>query len=189
MKKNKTTWAHIQMLSIVTVFMAPLVFGAWMYYGGYFDSEKQEKSAYALNPVNLYDVLSKMSISKQVEKFWALVYSNRSRCLEDCQNDLKILKESHEIIVRKIDNVIQVFLHGESLPDKVFLDNEHKELIVVQDYVFSDLLEKKIPTTMNMSGYFLIDPQGKLVMYFEPKTDPKNIVQGLESLLEKSHIN
>ena len=189
MNKSKTTWAHMQMLLIVSVFLGPLVFGTWMYYGGYFNPQIQKKSAYFFNSVDIHDELPKAKIFNQVERYWTLIYSNRSRCLEDCRNDLRIIKKSHEILVQKIGNVTQVFLHGESLPDKVFLENEHKELIVLQDYNFSDLIEKKIPTTMNMGGYFIMDHQGNLVMYFESKTDPKDIAQGLESLLEKSHIN
>ena len=189
MNKSKSTWAHIQILLIVSVFLGPLVFGTWMYYGGYLNPQIQKEQAYYFNSVDIEDELPNAKILKKVERNWALIYSNRSTCLENCRNDLKIIKKSHEILVQKIGNVRQVFLHGESPPDKVFLKNEHKELIVIQDYNLSDLLEKKTPTTMNMGGYFLMDPEGNLVMYFESKTDPKDIAKSLENLPEKTHIN
>ncbi|MAD91642.1 MAG: hypothetical protein CMQ54_02805 [Gammaproteobacteria bacterium] len=189
MNEKKTTWVHLQILLIVSVFFAPLAVATWMYYGGYFDSPIQKTSSSILKPIKISDELPNVKILSQDREYWALIYSNRSECFEVCRNDLNILNQSHKILDKKINNIIQVFLHGESLPDRVSLSSEHKKLIIMNDYAFSSLLEKKTPKEMLKGGYFLMDPPGNLVMYFESKTNPSDIAEDIRNLLKKSHVS
>jgi hypothetical protein len=189
MNEKKTTWVHIQILLIVSVFFAPLAVAIWMYYGGYFDLPLQKTSSSILEPIKISDELPYAKILSQDGKDWALIYSNRSKCFEVCRNDLNILNQSHKILDKKINNIIQVFLHGESLPDKVLLNSEHKKLIIMKDYAFSSLLEKKTPKKMSKGGYFLMDPPGNLIMYFESKKNPSDIAEDIRNFLNESHIS
>jgi hypothetical protein len=84
--------------------------------------------------------------------------------------------------------LVQVFLHGESLPDTVFLADEHIGLITMRDFALSALLGDKKPAALSVGGYFLMDPLGNLVMYFEPEIDPSDMVEDIQRLLKLSRI-
>jgi len=89
---------------------------------------------------------------------------------------------------KEMDRLNRVFLHGESPPDTVFLAAEHAGLINLRDSGFSELLDNKKPATLAAGGYFLVDPLGNLVMYFEPQTDPADMVDDIKHLLKFSRI-
>jgi len=89
---------------------------------------------------------------------------------------------------KEMDRVRRVFLHGDSLPDTVFLTEEHPGLITIEDSSLSGLLNNKRPAELPAGGYFLIDPLGNLVMYFQPDLDPAKMVDDIKHLLRLSRI-
>ena len=84
--------------------------------------------------------------------------------------------------------VQRVFLHGASLPDTVFLADEHPGLITIIDSELDALLENKRPEELPAGGYYLIDPLGNIVMYFRPDLDPADMVDDIKHLLRLSRI-
>ena len=52
----------------------------------------------------------------------------------------------------------------------------------------SDLLFSKKPADLEAGGYYLVDPLGNLVMYFEPDIEPSAMVEDIKHLLELSRI-
>ena len=42
--------------------------------------------------------------------------------------------------------------------------------------------------TLDTGGYYLVDPLGNLVMYFQPDIDPQAMVEDIKHLLELSRI-
>ena len=87
-----------------------------------------------------------------------------------------------------MDRLKRVFLHGESLPDTVFLADEHAGLIIMRDDSLSALLNNKKPAALPDGGYFLMDPLGNLIMYFQPEIDPSDMVEDIKRLLKHSRI-
>ena len=89
---------------------------------------------------------------------------------------------------KDMGRLLRVFLHGDSSPDTVFVANEHAGLISLTDEPLSELLNKNKPAALSAGGYFLIDPLGNLVMYFQPEIDPREMVEDIERLLKFSRI-
>ena len=56
---------------------------------------------------------------------------------------------------REMDRLQRVFLHGETLPDTVFLDDEHAGLISMQDSELMTLLNNKKPASASGSTRIL----------------------------------
>jgi hypothetical protein len=79
-------------------------------------------------------------------------------------------------------------LHGDTPPDTVFLDAEHADLVAVQDDGLYSLLDDKRPNRLEAGGFYLVDPLGNLVMYFEPDIDPYDMVDDVKHLLRLSRI-
>ena len=187
--KKKTTWAHVQMLLIASVFFGPFVIATWMYYGGHLQPDGQVNHGALLEPiVNIADKLPDAEIIESGGGFWVLLYLNESECLEDCRTALHTIRQSHKMIDKEMGRLVQVFLHGESLPDTVFLADEHAGLITMRDFALSALLGNNKPAALSVGGYFLLDPLSNLIMYFEPEIDPSDMAEDIKHLLKLSRI-
>jgi hypothetical protein len=79
-------------------------------------------------------------------------------------------------------------LHGDSPPDKVFLQERHQGLITIRDIGLFQLLRESSPGDTRPGGIYLVDPLGNLVMYFPPDLDPRDMVDDIKHLLEFSRI-
>jgi hypothetical protein len=187
--EKKTTWARVQMLLIASVFFGPLAIATWMYYGGYLQPDGRTNHGALLKPfINIADEFPDAEIVESGDGFWMLIYPNTSECREDCRTALYTIRQSRKMLGKEMDRLVRVFLHGESLPDTVFLADEHAGLITMKDFDLSALLDNKKPAALSVGGYFLMDPLGNLVMYFEPEIDPSDMVEDIKRLLKLSRI-
>jgi len=190
MTKRKDPAGRVQLFLISLVFFGPLILAAWLYFSGTgFQPQGRTNHGQLLQPlVNIGEALPEASVHEHNEGRWLLVYSNSGDCAADCEFALLTLRQSRLMLGREMDRLGRVFLHGDTLPDTVFLANEHTGLITLQDNNFSELLENKKPPELAAGGYFLIDPLGNLVMYFRPDIDPSDMVDDIDHLLELSRI-
>ncbi len=190
MTKRKDPAGRVQLFLISLVFFGPLILAAWLYFSGEgFRPEGKTNHGQLLEPlINISEALPDASINQHIGDHWLLVYSNLGICDEACEYSLLTLRQSRLMLGKEMDRVQRVFLHGESLPDTVWLADQHAGLISQSDSSLSGLLEEQRPAELAAGGYFLIDPLGNLVMYFRPDLDPKEMVEDIERLLELSRI-
>jgi len=190
MTKQKGPAGRFQLFLISLAFFGPLILATWLYFnGGGFRPEGRTNHGELLEPmVNIGEALPGASIHDHNDGHWLLVHSNGGPCDEACEYALFTLRQSRLMLGQEMDRLLRVFLHGESLPDTVFLADQHAGLITLRDGNFSGLLEKQRPAELMAGGYFLIDPLGNLVMYFKPDIDPSEMVEDIERLLKLSRI-
>lgn len=181
---------RIRLLLMALVFFGPLVVAVWMYYGGQFAAPKGRSNHGALlEPiVSLPEMLPESTLYAGSEGFWVLLYLNPGECAAECRQALYTGRQARKMLGRDMQRLRQVFLHGESTPDTVFLAREHQGLITIEDASLLGLLEKKRPATLSPGGYYLVDPLGNLVMYFRPDIDPGRMVDDVQRLLRLSRI-
>jgi len=189
MTEKKTTWARIQMLLIASVFFGPLAVATWMYYTGAFIPEGHTNNGALLEPiVSIAEALPHAAIIEQGDGVWILIYADDKVCAEACENALYTIRQTRKMLGKEMDRVIRVFLHGDTSPDTVFLAEEHTGLIAMRDSELSSLLYNKKPVALEAGGYYLMDPLGNLVMYFQPDIDPRDMVEDIKHLLKFSRI-
>ena len=190
MTKKKDTKGRIQLFLISLVFFGPLILAAWLYFSGAgLRPDGRTNHGELLEPmVNIGEMLPESAINKIGDGRWLLIYANDSVCDVACEDTLHILRQSRLMLGQDMDRLVRVFLHGISMPDTLFITDEHQGLITLIDGGLSDLLTKKRPAELAAGGYYLIDPLGNLVMYFRPDIDPAEMVEDIEHLLELSRI-
>lgn len=189
MTQSKKKSARLQLVLIALVFFGPLAVAAIMYYGGYLRPEGQTNHGALLQPViNVAERLPDLAVDEQIDRSWVLVYANDGECADACRDALYTIRQSRLMLGKEMDRVRRLFLHGESPPDTVFLADQHAGLISLRDSRFSELLENKKPASLPAGGYFLMDPLGNLVMYFEPGIAPGDMVEDIKRLLKLSRI-
>lgn len=181
---------RVQFLLIAAVFLGPLALATWLYFGGQgLTPEGRTNHGALLEPiVNLVDELPDSPLHAVGDGYWSLVYANPAACDEACEYSLYTLRQSRLMLGKEMDRMIRVFLHGDTAPDKVLLADEHAGLITLQDGGLNDLLQNKKPANLEAGGYYLVDPLGNLVLYFQPDIDPSAMVEDIKHLLELSRI-
>jgi hypothetical protein len=177
-----------QLLLVAVVFFGPLLGAAWLYYKG--DSLQPDARANhgaLLEPiVNLHDLAPGSAVLEH--RAWLLLYPNDGACGDDCRKALYTIRQSRLMLGKEMDRIKRVFLHGAEPPDTLFIAEEHKGLITLQDAALRAVLENKKPDTLVGGGYYLIDPHGNLVLYFRPDIDPREMVDDIKRLLKLSRI-
>lgn len=181
---------RLQFLLIAAVFLGPLAVAAWIYYSGpALVPEGRTNTGALLEPfVRLADELPDSPLHAVGERKWILLYANAGECDEACAYSLYTLRQSRRMLGEDMDRLVRVFLHGDTPPDTLFLAGEHEGLVTLRDTALDALLNSKRPAELDDLGFFLIDPLGNLVMYFEPDVDPAVMVGDIEHLLELSRI-
>ncbi len=189
MTEPKATRGRLVFLLLAAVFLGPLVLATWMYYAGQLQPEGRTNHGVLLKPiVNLPEAVAESPLHDTGDGHWVLLYANDASCDEPCRQSLYTMRQSRLMLGREMDRLIRVFLHGETPPDTLFLAEEHEGLVALQDSALQVLLNNKKPTDVAAGGYFLVDPLGNLVMYFEPGIEPRAMVEDIKHLLELSRI-
>jgi hypothetical protein len=182
--------SRLQLLLVALVFLGPLVVAAWLYNQGESHAPSgRTNHGELLEPIiNVSTSLSSAGILEKKDHGWLLVYANTASCDDPCRRALYTYRQARLMLGKEMDRVRRVFLHGDTLPDTVFLAEEHPGLITIEDSSLSGLLNNKRPADLPAGGYFLIDPHGNLVMYFRPDLDPAEMVDDIKHLLRLSRI-
>ncbi|HEX7719624.1 MAG TPA: hypothetical protein VF389_07455 [Woeseiaceae bacterium] len=179
---------------VAAVFAVPLVFAIFLYFGGEsLQPTARSNHGALLEPiVNVHESLNSSvrssAFSDAAKDHWVLLYSNEQVCEEDCRDALYTLRQSRLMLGNDMSRLVRVFLHGESPPDTVFIEQQHAGLIALQDRELSRFLASRRPSQLAPGGYFLVDPLGNLVMYFPADIVPGRMVDDIEHLLELSRI-
>ena len=179
-----------QLLLIALAFLGPLLVAAWLYFvGTSLAPQGRSNHGELLEPIiNVGEELPGSAVVALYEGAWLLVYADTGPCGDTCRGMLHTQRQSRLMLGREMDRLTRVFLHGATAPDTVFLAAEHSGLITIADAGFYRLLNNKKPTALPAGGFYLIDPLGNLVMYFEPGVDPYDMVDDIKHLLKLSRI-
>ena len=180
---------QLQISIIALVFFGPLIVATWMYMTGQLTPAGHTNNGTLLDPiVNLAETLPESALVTRPGAPWQLVYANEELCEAACGEALYLLRQTRLMLGNEMDRVERIFLHGESPPDRVFLDDQHRGLITISDKGLGKLLEERRPKAQAPGGIYLVDPLDNLIMYFSPDIDPGDMVDDLKHLLELSRI-
>ena len=175
MTDDRKRSARIYLLLIAAVFFGPLLLAAWLYYGGYFvQGDAGANNGALLEPiVNLEDRLPDSLLHAARDDKWQLLYTFSGPCEDDCRNGLYTIRQVRLMLGREKDRVGRIFLQG---------------LTTLEEPALKAFLHSKTPAELDEGGYYLIDPQGNLVLYFEPGLNPRDVVDDIKRLLRLSRI-
>jgi hypothetical protein len=181
---------RLQLGLIAAVFFGPLLFAAWLYYqGDLIRPASRSNHGALLEPfINLGDELPGSPLHSYNRGHWIFLYPYADACDEVCRNALHTSRQSRLMLGKEMDRVSRVFLRGDIAPDTVFFNDEHPGLITIVDNRLAQLLTNKMPAELPAGGYYLIDPFGNLVMYFQPDINPRDMVDDMLHLLKLSRI-
>jgi hypothetical protein len=180
---------RLQISIIALVFFGPFILAGWMYMTGRLQPVGRTNHGELLDPVvNLRDAVSDSPLFAAGAAPWRLLYVNEAACDEPCRAALYRMRQIRLMLGKDMDRVDRFFLHGDSLPDKVFLDDQHRGLITISDKNLGELLQERLPKALSSGGIYLVDPRDNLIMYFSPDVPPGDMADDLKHLLGLSQI-
>jgi hypothetical protein len=180
---------RLQLAGIAIVFLGPLIVAFYMYRTGLMTPAGMSNNGVLFDPVvSLSEKLPGSALHAVSEGHWVMLYANSGACDDECRDALYRLRQTRLMVGREMDRIVRVFLHGDSPPDRVFLEGEYPGLKTINDKGLGNLLEENRPENAMPGGIYLFDPLANLVMYFPPDLEPRDLVDDVRHLLRLSQI-
>ncbi len=174
---------------VVAIFAVPLLLATFMYSSGIWQPANSTNHGTILSPiVNLGEELPGSPLLSIFTDRWQMIYVNEEDCAAACREALLRLRQSRLMLGNEMTRVDRVFLHGDTPPDRVFLEQHHAGLKTITDQGLQELLAIRQPPETLKGGIYLVDPLGNLVMYFAPDIEPGHMVDDIKHLLNLSRI-
>lgn len=171
--------SRVALLGLVSLFLLPLVI-AWLMYVGVIDfrpAKTVNRGELVQPPV---EVLWPEPIVKlDIETGWVLLHALPENCGELCSRDIEGLARIRRALGRDAERVRTVHL------SPVPVDPDGISEIEPGAFRLWDGSGKLPAQLQDISGngIYLIDPLGKIMLYYRPGSDPNDIKHDLERLL------
>ena len=179
------------LLLLAVIFIAPLAFAFWLYYGSDWRPAQRTNHGALIDPAIPLPALPQGgSAANALSGKWSLVVvgGGVSGCDDGCRYALIYARQTWLSLGKLTPRVQRVLLAGDGCCDRSYLRDEHQGLEVAQlrDSAVSTLLAA-IPQPHDHT-IFIVDPLGNLMMRYDVRQDPKGLREDLKNLLELSHI-
>jgi hypothetical protein len=186
-------------LLLFLLFLAPLAFAFWLYYGSGWRPSGHTNHGELINParplptVGLAPVGGGAIVPTAFEGKWSLVVIGQGDaasqgCDAGCREALIYARQTWLSLGRELTRVQRVLLATAGCCDAEFLRREHEGLMALQagaPEAAALLANFPQPASGNV---FVVDPRGNLMMRYDIRKDPKGLRVDLKKLLELSHI-
>ncbi|HEV7431398.1 MAG TPA: hypothetical protein VGN77_00025 [Steroidobacteraceae bacterium] len=179
------------LLLLLLVFVAPLAFAFWLYYGSHWRPALRTNHGALIDPpIALPALPIGGGSANALTVKWSLlvVGAGESGCEASCRVALVYARQTWLSLGKLSPRVQRVLLAGESCCDRNYLRAEHQGLAVAQlpDSAVARVLAL-LPLPLDHT-IFIVDPLGNLMMRYDVRQDPKGLREDLKNLLELSHI-
>lgn len=124
-------------------------------------------------------------------KQWSIAIPVSAHCDAQCEQTLYITRQIHIALGKYTERVRRYLIATEYPLDAEFenLLKQHPtiEVLRVDSAEFSQYVARSNLQPLQNHQYFLIDPEGWLMMYYGPQHEGKSVLKDLKFLLTNSH--
>ena len=181
---RKRTRGRLHFLVLGLVFVAPLGFAFWLYYGSSWRPQARTNYGTLIEPVRT------LPNATELRGKWSLVVigSGEGGCDAACRETLVYARQTWLSLGKYTPRAQRVLLSGGDCCDEAYLQREHHGLIRVPATAPESLaLLQSFPAPQTRT-IFLVDPLGNLMMRYDAQANPKGLREDLKKLLDLSHI-
>jgi cytochrome oxidase Cu insertion factor (SCO1/SenC/PrrC family) len=182
---------------VALLFFAPLGLSFYLYYaqewhpGGRVNAGKLIEPPRPLPAVNLPLIGGGEARPQLLKGKWTLLYVQRGSCDEACGKRLYDTRQVRLALDRETNRVQRVLIADADCCDLKELQAAHPDLIMVRASAAAQPLLSLLPAdagVRNSRRVYLIDPLGNAMMFYEPDSKPKGMLEDLKRLLRLSSI-
>jgi cytochrome oxidase Cu insertion factor (SCO1/SenC/PrrC family) len=175
------------------MFFAPLGFSFLLYYGqgwhpgGHVNRGELVQPARPL-PMTALPLASGGETDPQVlRRKWTVVYVRHGLCGDACMRHLYDTRQVRTALDRDMNRVQRLFIADADCCDMQKLRELHPDLIIVRAGPPVEPLLALLPAASS-DRIYLVDPLGNLMMFYEPDSKPKGMLEDMKRLLRLSQI-
>lgn len=119
---------------------------------------------------------------------WTLLIPAAHGCDDSCRSSLHETRQVRIALGREMPRLRRILLTGSATQPafRAWLEREHEDLLVLQT---SPAAVGGLPPREmagSEAGYFIVDPEGWLMMAYRERQDPKDLLKDLKFLLRNS---
>jgi hypothetical protein len=181
------------LIGLALMFFAPLGVSFLLYYGhgwhpgGHVNQGELVQPARPLPAASLPLAGGGDTDAEVLRRKWTLLYVQRGPCDENCMRHLYDTRQVRTALDREMNRVQRMLIADADCCDMQKLHDLHPDLIVVRAAPPAQPVLALLPAA-NSDRIYLIDPLGNLMMYYEPDSKPKGMLQDMKRLLQLSQI-
>lgn len=177
-------------LILAALFLAPLAFAFWLYYGSTWRPGQTTNNGELILPARALPdsaATRRANGSRVFDDKWSLVIVADGECAESCRQGLEYAQRTLASLGRLQARTQYVLVHGGACCSADWAALGHKDLLVVDGAAAPGLLAS-FPEAQRGSMIFIVDPLGFLLMRYDSGRDPKGLRADLKHLLDLSQI-
>jgi hypothetical protein len=185
-------------LLMLLLFVAPLGFAFWLYYGSSWRPSLRTNHGTLIQPVV---VLPRAAVplaggngglapETLLTGKWSLVVTgdDAAGCGTDCRAALIYARQTWLSLGKNLTRAQRLLLAGAGCCDADYLAHEHAGLIALDAAAGPGAALLRVFPEPRAGAIFVVDPLGNLMMRYDVRQDPKGLREDLAKLLELSHI-
>jgi hypothetical protein len=181
------------LIGVALMFFAPLGVSFFLYYGhgwhpgGHVNKGELVQPVRPL-PASALPLAGGGDTDVQVLRHkWTMLYVQRGPCDDNCLRHLYDTRQVRTALDREMNRVQRMFIGDADCCDMQKLHDTHPDLIIVRAGPPAQPLLAMLPSE-NSDRIYLVDPLGNLMMFYEPDSKPKGMLQDMKRLLQLSQI-
>ncbi|MDM3870815.1 hypothetical protein QSV34_05550 [Porticoccus sp. W117] len=118
---------------------------------------------------------------------WKLMVATHGTCDDACQQALYLTRQIHKLIPKRINRLERFYISSQpASPDlQQLLESEHGNIPALLDSsgVFFDKIAQSNAPDDCQGCYYLIAPDGEMVLFYTPQHEYKKVIKDLKVLL------
>ena len=174
------------LVGIALIFFAPLAVSFYLYYGQHWHPGGRVNAGELIEPARPLPAVADLELRGK----WTLLYVQHGRCDDECRRHLYDTRQVRLALDREMNRVQRVFIADADCCDLAELKAAHPDLMVRASAAEEPLLAS-LPVrdgALNSHRTYLIDPLGNAMMFYEPESKPKGMLEDMKRLLRLSSI-
>lgn len=186
---------------LILVFLGPMVFAYYTYQKADDFELKTTNNGDLLKPVvaieslAIKDPLTKANIDRIVfAKKWSLIYLVPKNCIQGCHENLYKMRQLHTALGKDMPRLQRIYMFLEPHIDSnvhQFLQETYPEVLQIAldtQHITSLVPNHEHKKYSQVGAFYIVDPQGNVMMYYPGDMTIKNVLADLKRLLKVSKI-
>ncbi len=181
----------LQLILLLAIFILPVLVVLGLYWTNWNPSGGKSHGVLIKPPQEItvsamQDVSGKWFRPADWRDRWHLVKVSSGACAEQCIQDLHDMRQLHASLAQDIDRLQRVWVTTADVPtaDLLKIRQQYPDLVIL---AAADALEKKLEASGQAHvRFYLVDPLGKIMMYYPEATEVRDIRTDLIKLFRYS---
>lgn len=175
--------AGLIIVLLILMFIVPVMLAKFFYSHQKFLPNHRVNHGQLLNPPLTIDNLN---LSPAPPKsVWLLISVQNTACDQDCEQHLFYMRQIQQALGKNLNRLQRVVVTNQPQADKKLVDllnGSYRGTLLLQ------INSQEQKENMISQGWYLVDPQGNIMMRYQANAKPDDILDDLEYLLRISQI-